>query len=432
MRNKFYRNQMYKKTTLPNGLRVVMVPAQNTDTVTVLALVGTGSKYETKEISGISHFLEHLQFKGTKKRPTEMDIFSFIDGMGGISNAFTSQEYTGYYAKVQKDKFADIFDLIADIFLNSILPAEEIEKERGTIVEEINMYHDHPMRHIWTVWGSVLYGDQPAGWDIAGSKSTVNLITRDQMMAYRHSNYAAQNTIVCLSGNFDETEAQNLAKKYFNDFAAKEPVKKTVVIEKQAVPEVLIYKKETNQTQIALGVRAFNLFNPNRYALELLETVLGGMFSSRLMEEVRIKRGLAYDVHTELAMDPDTGSFAATANLDSTRLDEGIKVILSEFKKIRDQKITAAELQKAKDNYIGKSSIVLESSHSKGIFYAEQELLEDKVLEPEEIYEKIKNVTIQDIQEVANEIFKPEKLNLAVIGPYNDKSRFQKLIENAI
>ncbi|MFA6376623.1 MAG: pitrilysin family protein, partial [Candidatus Paceibacterota bacterium] len=364
--------------------------------------------------------------------PTEMDIFSFIDGMGGISNAFTSQEYTGYYAKVQKDKFADIFDLIADIFLNSILPAEEIEKERGTIVEEINMYHDHPMRHIWTVWGSVLYGDQPAGWDIAGSKSTVNLITRDQMMAYRHSNYAAQNTIVCLSGNFDETEAQNLAKKYFNDFAAKEPVKKTVVIEKQAVPEVLIYKKETNQTQIALGVRAFNLFNPNRYALELLETVLGGMFSSRLMEEVRIKRGLAYDVHTELAMDPDTGSFAATANLDSTRLDEGIKVILSEFKKIRDQKITATELQKAKDNYIGKSSIVLESSHSKGIFYAEQELLEDKVLEPEEIYEKIKNVTIQDIQEVANEIFKPEKLNLAVIGPYNDKSRFQKLIENAI
>ena len=179
-------------------------------------------------------------------------------------------------------------------------------------------------------------------------------------------------------------------------------------------------------------MRAFNLFYPKRYALELLETILGGMFSSRLMEEVRIKRGLVYDVHTELEMDPDTGSLAATANLDSSRLDEGIKVILGEFRKIRDKEITAAELQKAKDNYIGKSSIVLESSHSKGIFYAEQELLEGKVQEPEEICEKIKNVTVQDIQDAANEIFKSEKLNLAVIGPYDDKLRFEKLLDGAL
>jgi len=423
---------MYKKITLPNGLRVVMVPAQNTDTVTVLALVGTGSKYETKEISGISHFLEHLQLKGTKNRPSQMDIFSLIDGLGGASNAFTSQEYTGYYVKAQSAKFEVIFDLVSDIFLNATLPAEEIEKERGTIIEEINMYRDHPMRHIWTVWGGALYGDQPAGWDIAGTEETVKKISREQLVAYRHSNYAAQNTIVCISGNFDEANARDLAKKYFGDFATKPPAQKANVAEVQDAPNVLIYKKDTNQTQIAIGVRAFNLSYPNRYALELLETVLGGMWSSRLMEEVRFKRGLVYDVHTELAMDPDTGSLAATANLDSSRLDEGIKVILEEFKKIRDKEITALELQKAKDNYIGRSSIVLESSHSKGIFYAEQELLEDKVLEPEEIYEKIKAVTVQDVQEAANEIFRREKLNLAVIGPYDDKARFEKLLDGAL
>lgn len=423
---------MYKKTILPNGLRIISVPAQNTDAVTVLVIVGTGSKYETKEISGVSHFLEHLQFKGTKKRPTEMDIFTLLDELGGMSNAFTSQEYTGYYAKVQKDKFEIAFDLISDIFLNSVLPLPEIEKERGTIIEEINMYHDHPMRHIWTVWGNVLYGDQPAGWDIAGTEETVKSISREQLVAYRNSNYTAPNTVLCVSGNFDEALAENLAQKYFGVFETKNPEGKKPVIEKQDNPNVLIYKKDTQQTQIALGVRAFNLSYPKRYPLELLSTILGGMSSSRLMEEVRIKRGLAYDVHTELAMDSDTGSLAATANLDSSRLDEGIKVILEEFKKIREIRIMPAELQKAKDNYIGRSSIMLESSHAKGMFYSEQELLEDDVLEPEEIYEKIRNITAAEVMEAANDIFKPERLNLALIGPYEDKARFQKLLGGAL
>ncbi len=423
---------MYQKFNLPNGLRLITVNSQNTDTVTVLALVGTGSKYETKEINGISHFLEHLQFKGTQKRPTEMEIFSFIDSLGGVSNAFTSRDCTGYYAKAQKDKFEDIFDLIADIFLNSTLPTQEIEKERGTIIEELKMFYDHPMRYIWTVWNNVLYGDQPAGWDIAGTIDTVKKIRREQLLDYRHSNYAAQNTIVCVSGNFDKNKVQELVKTYFGGFASKPPVKKAAVDDSQKQPQVLIYKKDTDQTQIALGVRAFNFFHPNRYSMELLDIILGGMASSRLMEEVRFKRGLVYDVHTELAMDADAGSLAATANLDSARLDEGIKVILNEFKKIREAKVSAAELRRAKDNYIGKSAIVLESSHAKGMFYAEQELLESKVLEPEEIYEKIEKITVEEIQAAAQDIFLPKNLNLAVIGPYEDKSRFEKLLEGAL
>ncbi|MCU0653101.1 MAG: insulinase family protein [Candidatus Pacebacteria bacterium] len=423
---------MYKKTKLPNGLRVLTIPSRNTNSVTVMALVGTGSKYETKEVSGISHFLEHLQFKGTRKRPTEMDVFTFIDGLGGVSNAFTSQEMTGYYVKVQSKKIKEAFDLIADIFLNATLPAEEIEKERGTIIEELNMFYDHPMRHIWTVWNNVLYGDQPAGWDIGGTKETVKKITRDQLVAYRASNYTAQNTIVCVSGNFDQAKARELASKYFGGLEKKAPGAKAPVVEKQDQPGVLVYKKQTNQTQVAVGVRSFDYTYPKRYALELLELILGGMWSSRLMEEVRIKRGLVYDVHTELAMDPDSGSLAATANLDSSRLEEGIKVILGEFKKIREAKVGAVELRKAKDNYIGKSSIVLESSHAKGMLYAEQELLEGRILEPGEIYKRIEKVTARDIQAVANEIFKPERLNLAVIGPYDSDAKFRELLDGAL
>jgi len=409
-----------------------MANSQNTGTVAVTTLVGVGSKYETKEMSGISHFLEHLQFKGTAKRPSEMDIFSEIDGLGGVANAFTSQEMTGYYLKVQSSKFAAAFDLVADIFLNSVLPAEEIEKERGTIIEEINMFHDHPMRHIWTVWNQALYGDQPAGRDIAGTIETVKGISRDRLLEYRDKNYAAQNTVVCVSGNFDENEAEKLTKKYFGRFAAKYPAKKTAVAEKQEMPQVLIYKKDTNQTQVALGVRAFNYNYPRRRALELLETVLGGMFSSRLMEEVRFKRGLVYDVHTELSMDPDSGSLAATANLNSDRLDEGIKVILGEFKKIRAGQVSAAELQRAKDNYTGRSAIALESSHARGLFYGEQELLEGRILEPEEIYEEINRVSAKDIQAAARDIFVSQKLNLAVIGPDDNRRRFEKLLENAL
>jgi len=423
---------MHKKITLDNGVRLLTANSQNTGTVAVTALVGIGSKYETKEISGISHFLEHLQFKGTAKRPSEMAIFSEIDDLGGVANAFTSQEMTGYYLKVQSSKFAAAFDLVADIFLNSVLPVQEIEKERGTIIEELKMFYDHPMRHIWTVWNQALYGDQPAGWDIAGTIETVKGISRGRLLEYRDKNYAAQNTVVCISGNFDEKEGEKLAKKYFGRFAAKDPAKKSAVAEKQATPQVLIYKKDTNQTQIALGVRAFNYNYPRRRALELLETVLGGMFSSRLMEEVRFKRGLVYDVHTELSTDPDTGSLAATANLDSARLDEGIKVILGEFKRIRDEKVSPRELRKAKDHYIGKNSIVLESSHAKGLFYGEQELLEERILEPEEIYEEIGRVSAEDIQAAARDIFSPEKLNLAVIGPDDNRQRFEKLLENAL
>lgn len=420
---------MYKKTILPNGLRIITVPQDTSKTVTVLALIGTGSKYEKREISGVSHFLEHLLFKGTKKLPTEMDVFGVMDEIGGMFNAFTGPDYTGYYAKVQTEKFEVALDWVSDMYLNATLPEAEIEKERGTIVEELNMYYDHPMRYIGTLWSKLLYGDQPAGWDIGGTKETVLRISREDMAAYRKAQYVASNTIICMSGNFNGQNAERSVEKYFREISTARPFSKQPVLERQEKPEVLIYKKDTKQTQIGIGVRSHNYSYSKRYALELLSIILGGMSTSRLMEEVRIKRGLAYSVEAENIVDPDTGSLMAAANLDSSRLEEGIKVILQEFKKISIREVSAGELKKAKDNIIGRSSIALESSHAQASFYAEQDLMENRILTPEDIFAKINEVTAGDILAVAQDIFKPEKLNLALIGPYDKKEKFQELLK---
>lgn len=420
---------MYKKTTLPNGLRIIDVPSKDTNTVTVLVMVATGSKYESKEISGISHFLEHMALKGTKKRPTEMEIFRLLDSFGGIWNAFTSPDFTGYYIKSQSDKFHDALELVSDIYLNSTLPASEVEKERGTIIEELNMFYDHPMRYIGTLWNKVLYGDQPAGWDIGGTIETIKKISRNQLISYRNSQYVARNTIVCISGNFNQSKALKLIKKHFSGISLKKPINKNTVIDRQKAPQVIIYEKATEQVETAIGVRAYNNKHPQKYAFELLNLMLGGMCSSRLMEEIRVKRGLAYDVHTELNMDPDVGSLVAVANLNKKRLEEGIKIIINEFKKISKNKVSVLELKKAKDHYIGKYSIALESSHAQASFYAEQELLEGEILEPKEIFKKILKVKISDIHEISQLIFKPEKLNLALIGPFKNKEKFNKLLK---
>ena len=420
---------MYKKTVFPNGLRMITVPEKHTSTVTALVLVGTGSKHESKKNSGVSHFLEHLMFKGTQKRPTEIDVMRVMDEIGGMYNAFTGPDYTGYYAKVQAKKLPLAVEWTSDLFLHGKLDAAEIEKERGVIIEEINMFYDHPMRYIWTLWNKALYGDQPAGWDIAGTKESVSKLKRDDLASYRASQYNAKDTIVCISGNFNVATAQKLVKQNFGDINGGKANPKTPVVEIQTAPKVELYQKTTNQTQIGIGVRAFNIFDKRRYALELLGLALGGMSTSRIFEEVRIKRGLVYDVHTEVPMDPDTGSLITVANLDSNRLDEGIKVILNEYKKAAQSGITAAELRKAKDNYIGKSALILESSHAQASFYAEQELLEGKVLTPKQLYAKIEKVTLGQIKQVAADIFKPQSLNLALIGPYDGTEKFKSLLD---
>ena len=420
---------MFKKTTIKNGLRIITVPQKNTQSLTVLVLVGTGSKYEKKEINGISHFLEHMYFKGTKKRPSTIAIAETLDKVGGIYNAFTAEEYTGYFAKIALSHFDLALDWVSDIFLNSTLPEKEVEKEKGVIIEEINMRQDHPIEYIQILWSKLLYGDQPAGWDIAGTKESVADMTRGKLIDYMKKQYVASNTIVSIAGNFNESLAIKKVKEFFSKIKTRKSIEEPKVVERQQKPNLLLHFRETDQTHLSLGVRSFNLFHPKRYAQDLLAIILGGMMSSRLFIEVRCKLGIAYYINTNSEANPDTGFLFTQTGLDNKNVEKGILTILKEYKKISQKKVPISELKKAKDYLNGKTMLLLESSDAQASFYAGQELLENKILTPKEIFAKIDKITQDDILKVAQEIFRPEKLNLALIGPFKDKKPFEKLLK---
>jgi len=420
---------MFKKTTIKNGLRIITVPQKNTQSLTVLVLVGTGSKYEKKEINGISHFLEHMYFKGTKKRPSTIAIAETLDKVGGIYNAFTAEEYTGYFAKIALSHFDLALDWVSDIFLNSTLPEKEVEKEKGVIIEEINMRQDHPIEYIQILWSKLLYGDQPAGWDIAGTKESVADMTRGKLIDYMKKQYVASNTIVSIAGNFNQSLAIKKVKEFFSKIKTRKSIEEPKVVERQQKPNLLLHFRETDQTHLSLGVRSFNLFHPKRYAQDLLAIILGGMMSSRLFIEVRCKLGIAYYINTNSVANPDTGFLSTQTGLDNKNVEKGILTILKEYKKISQKKVPISELKKAKDYLNGKTMLLLESSDAQASFYAGQELLENKILTPKEIFAKIDKITQDDILKVAQEIFRPEKLNLALIGPFKDKKPFEKLLK---
>ena len=422
-------NRMFKKTTLKNGLRIITIPKKNTQSLTVLVLVGTGSKYERKETNGISHFLEHMYFKGTKKRPSATAIAETLDKVGGIYNAFTSEEYTGYFAKVAAQHFELALGWVSDIFLNSLLPEKEIEKEKGVIIEEINMIYDNPMSYVQTLWPKLLYGDQPAGWDVAGTKETVSKMTREKLIDYTEKQYVASNTIVSIAGNFNEPLAIKKVKEFFSKIKTTKPIKKPRVIEQQQKPNLLLHFRETDQTHLCLGVRAFDLFHPKRYVQDLLSVILGGMMSSRLFEKIRAELGIAYYINTNSEANPDTGFLFTQTGIDNKNVEKGILTILKEYKKISQERVPVSELKKAKDYLKGKTTLLLESSDAQASFYTGQELLERKILTPEEIFKKIDQVSQDDILKVAKDIFQPQKLNLALIGPFKDKKTFEKLLK---
>jgi len=420
---------MFKKRVLENNLRIITIPVKNTRAVTFLVFVGAGSKYETKEINGTSHFLEHMFFKGTQKRPSTLKIAETLDRIGGEYNAFTTKEATGYWAKVAL-KYQDIaLDWISDIFLNSKLEEKEIEREKGVIIEEINMYLDTPVSYIHDLWNEALYGDQPAGWKVIGEKENILQMDRKKIVDYLKNHYSASNTIIGVAGNINPSIIEKKVKKYFENINKTIPQQKIKVKEKQEKPASLVYFKETDQTHLCLGVRAYDIFHPKRYALGLLATILGGNMSSRLFISVRERRGLAYYISTGANNTTDTGYLVTSAGVDHKNVEEVIKLILKEYQSFKDKLIAGEELKKAKDYLKGTMSLSLESSDSQAFFYAEQELLKKEILKPEDIFKKIDGVSVNDIKKVAEDIFKPEKLNLALIGPFKEKEKFNKLLK---
>lgn len=420
---------LFSKITLDNGLRIVLVPQPQSLATTVLILVEAGSKYETKEINGISHFLEHMCFKGTAKRPKAIDITSELDAIGAQYNAFTSMEYTGYYAKARPKHFDEILDIISDIYLNQIFEPAEIDKERGVIIEEINTYEDLPMRRVQEFFTTLLYGDQPAGWDIAGRKEVIKKLTRENFLKYKDEHYLPQASLAVVAGDFDEKE---IARKIENAFAPLKSGQKTIKIkteEEQERPEIFVKKKQTNQTHLVLGVRAYDLFDKRKYALQVLAETLGGGMSSRLFQKIRGEMGAAYYVRAETDLYTDHGYLAAFASVDNSKTDAVIKTILEEFAKIGETPLSEKELARTKEHLIGNFVLGLETSDQLAGFYGSQEILTGKLISPEKLIEKIKAVKTEEITTVAKDIFQNRKLNLAVIGPFEDKSGFEKILK---
>ncbi|MCL5011227.1 MAG: insulinase family protein [Patescibacteria group bacterium] len=419
---------MYRKTVLPNGLRVILVPDKNTKAVTVLVVVGTGSKYENKANNGVSHFVEHMFFKGTKKRPSTQKISETLDRVGGNYNAFTSKEYTGYFAKVDSKHFDLALDWVSDIFLNSKIEAKEINRERGFVIEELNMYQDTPVRYIRDIFEEVLYDDQPSGWQIVGTKKSLQKLKRKDFFDYIKNHYSSQNSIVCVAGNFNSRTIIKKIKKRFKKINTKETEPKLKTVEEQQTPRVFLRYKETDQTHFCLGVRGHDLFSSKSYAQEVLATILGGNMSSRLFIKVREKQGLAYYIRTEDETLTDSGYLVTQAGVPHNALEKTVGLVLQEYRSLKQKPVSAIELKKAKDYLKGSLVLNLETSDAEASFCAFQELLKNKILTLEEECEKIDKVRIKDVQEIAKEIFQPKNLNLAVIGPHKNKNYFEKIL----
>ena len=420
---------MYKKTVFKNGLRVITVPQPDNMAATVLVMVEAGSKYEQKEINGLSHFLEHMCFKGTSNRATAMDIAGELDGLGAEYNAFTSHEWTGYFAKVEKNHATKAIDLISDLYLNPIFDPKEIEKEKGVIIEELNMYEDMPQRKIGDIFMHLLYGDQPAGWDVGGEKDVIRKLTKDDFVKYRDLHYLPEATIVVIAGAFDESAALAQLESLFGKMPTGAKGGKLAVKEAQSKPEIFLKFKESDQTHLMIGFRAFSMFDKRRFVLEVLSDILGGGMSSRLFQKVREELGAAYYVRAGVDLYTDHGYIAAGAGVEHSKLKLVIKTIVEEFARLATEKVSDKELARAKSHLSGNLLLGLETSDSLATYYGSQEILKKEVVTPDEILKAIDAVTPDQIHELAKELFKEEALNLAMIGPHKEATDFLPLLK---
>lgn len=418
----------FKRIILPNGLRVILVPRPQNLTTTALVLVEAGSKYETKKNNGISHFLEHLCFKGTTTRATALTITTELESVGAIYNAFTSQEVTGYWAKVNTKKFDVVLDIVADLFANPVFKKDELEKEKGVVIEELNMYEDMPMRKVNDIFMELMYGDQPAGWDVGGTKEVIRTLTRDDVVKYRAEHYVAQATTVVIAGAFNEKETMLKIKKLFGGIPTTKHFSKLKVVEQQKKPRVLFKEKKSDQTHIIIGCRAFDMFDKRRYALEVLGDIVGGGMSSRLFQKVRDELGTAYYIRAGSDLFTDHGFFAVSTGLDNKRVHQVVRAILDELKKISTTAVSPAELRRSKNHLMGTSMIGLETTDSLATFYGDQEIFHKTLATPEEMLKKIEAVTASDILSVARTIIKNKNLNMALIGPAQNQKELEKLL----
>ncbi len=419
---------MHKLTTLPNGLRIVVTPLEGTQSVTVLVLAGAGSRFENKSISGISHFLEHLFFKGAKRYKNAGEVAAAIDAVGGDFNAFTGKEYAGYYVKLASHQKEVAFDVIGDMMLNATFVPTEIDKERGVILEEYNMYQDTPMYQVGWDFERLIFGDQPMGWDQIGEMSVIKSVTRDQILEYKNSLYTADNTVISVAGAVTEKEVADLVAKYFPFGDEKKKFSAAPYVRMAPAGKVRLQNKKTEQGHLILGVEALPALHKDEYVEKILSVILGGNMSSRMFMNLREAKVLSYYIRTNTDDYSDTGVISTSAGVDLKRVDLAIGAILEEYQKVTETKVDEAELTKAKEFMKGKIILRLEDSEEYAHLMGKQALLYPKIESVDAILKKIDAVTADDVLRLARELFQEEKFRLALIGPFEDPAHFEKLL----
>jgi len=417
----------FERHTLRNGVRVLTAPMPQAQSVTCALMFAAGSRYETRETNGIAHFAEHMFFKGTERRPSARQIAGEIDSIGGEFNAFTGKEYTGYYVKCAAEHRDVALDVIVDMLRNSKFDATEIDREKGVIIEEMNMYFDTPRDFIDGVYEGLVYGDHPLGWDVIGRKETVQGATRETFLDYLGQWYKPSRMVVGVGGRTGDELLERIEELLggIEDSETGSPLPAEPLSNGSRVK---VHTKASDQAHICLGVRSRPLSDPDRYVLMVLSTVLGGGMSSRLFTEVRERRGLAYYVYATNSSYTDAGSLYSQAGVDIERIDEAIETVAGELKKIAAEPVPADELRKAKNFAKGRFVLQIESPHGLIMFGLRREVLEGAATEPEEVLAGIEAVTAEDVQRVAQELIADEALRLAVIGPFEDTARFEKLL----
>jgi predicted Zn-dependent peptidase len=420
----------YERQKLSNGVRVLTAPMSHAQSVSCFVMLAAGSRYETRETSGIAHFSEHMFFKGTETRPTARQISTEIDSIGGEFNAFTSKEYTGYYVKCAAEHRDLAFDVLIDMLRHSKFDSDEIEREKGVIVEEMNMYYDTPRDYIGGVYESLVYGDQPLGWDIIGRKESVRAATRETFLDYLGRWYKPPRMVIGVGGQIGD-DLVPMLERLLGDLPDEPAEAELQTPSPNGDARVKLHHKDSDQAHVILGAPSYPMTHPDRYVLQLLATVLGGGMSSRLWTEVRERRGLGYYVFGSNYSYTDAGSLYAQSGVDIARIDDAVTTIVDQFRRIADEPVPPEELEKARNFAKGRFVLQLESPHGTIMFGLRREVLEGKASEPSEVLAGLDAVTAADVQRVAQDVLGGDGLKLAAIGPFDEPERFERLLTAA-
>jgi predicted Zn-dependent peptidase len=420
-------SEFYRRTVLPNGIRVLTSSMPAARSASISLYIGTGSRYERDEEAGLSHFLEHLLFKGSKKRPSAKEIAEAIDGVGGVMNGGTDRELTVYYVKVARAHLDLALDVLVDLVRNPLLDPGEVEKERRVVLEELAMVADSPQQLTDLLLDATLWPGQPLGRDVAGTPQSVSALTAEMTGEYLRRQYVPNNVVVALAGDIDHQAMVDAIWAATGDWEAGSPSRWFPASDGDGPRWGLHYKK-TEQAHIEIAVRGLPLNHPDRYALSFLSVILGEGMSSRLFMELRERRGLVYDVHSYVSHFRDTGAFTVYAGVDPQKAVETVQIILEEMARLRDEGPAAEDLTKARELSKGRLLLRMEDTRAVSGWLGGQELLLGKVNSIDDAIAEMEAVTLEDLQRVARELLVGERLHLAVVGPYRSDKRFARLL----